>query len=247
MGIFLLIVAGLIAWFFISAMNRAKTRMAYADAQEAKREIAELDREPHLKPSWIKVGASQEEFLQGALLLAERNGTPVSYGGLYFTEEDKVDELMHYIALLERRGSSFTDQKIAATRFISERFQGLPAVIREHYEQTTTVADKNLKPNWAANRKVVNTFVSDMYALVEGRSIPPTFFTGLMADDEAISEMMHRMALVQFEGGSFGDQKDAAGQWVFDRWLVLPRDQQEPFMDQHFKNMMGSAYKPPAA
>jgi len=241
MGIFLLIVAGLIAWFFISAMNRAKTRMAYADAQEAKREIAELDREPYLKPSWVNVDNSREEFLQGALLLAERNGTPVSFGGLYFTEEDEVDELLHYIALLQRRGSSFTDQKIAATRFISERLQGLPSVIQDHYRETTVASVGHLKPNWAGIRKITNAFVSDMYILVEARSIPPTFFTSLMADDEAISEMMHTMALTQFEGGSFDDQKEAAGQWVFDRWLVLPRDDQEPFMDQHFKSMMGSA------
>lgn len=246
MGIFLLIVAGLIAWFFISAMNLAKRRMAYADAQEAKPEIAGLDGERYLKPTWVDVGDSQRDFLQRALLLAERNGTPISYGGLYFTERDKVDELLHFIALLQRRGGSFSDQKIAASTFITERFEGLPAAIQEHYYQSTTVAEKTLKPNWAGIRKMVNHFIEGMYVVVERRTIPPKFFTDLTAEPEAISEMMHAMALVQFEGGSFEDQKEAAGQVVFERWLVLPQDQQKPYRDQQFKDMMGSAYRPPA-
>lgn len=245
MIIFLLIIAGLVAWFFISAMNRAKTRMAYADAQEAERALAELDGAPHLKPSWVNVENSQQEFLYGALMLAERNGTPVSYGGLYFTEKDKIDELLHYVAVIQRQGGSFTDQKIAATRFISERFEGLPTVIQEHYQQSEMVAEKNLKPNWAKNRTMVNAFARDMPAIVERRSIPPSFFVALTENDDAISEMMHAMALVQFESGSFEEQKEAAGQVVFDHWLVLPSDQQKPFRDEHFKSMMDSARRPP--
>lgn len=246
MGIFLLIIAGLVAWFFISAMNRAKTRMAYADQQMALREAAELDVKPNLKPSWIKVGDSQQDFLHGAIMLAERNGTPISFGRLYFTEEDKVDELLNYIGLLQRGGSSFTDQKVAATRFITERFERLPDAIQEHYQQSPTVAEKNMKPNWAGIRKMVTTFVADMSAIVEGRSIPPSFFVALTEDPAAISEMMHAMALVQFEGGSFEDQKEAAGQVVFDRWLVLPNEEREPYMQENFRRLMGDAYRPPA-
>lgn len=149
MGFFLLIIAGLVAWFFISAMNRAKRRMAFADQRMA-----------------------------------------------------------------------------------------------QHHMDTT--ADRDLIPTWARSRPNVNAFVEAMYVLVEGRSVPPTFFTGMMEDPEVIAELMHYIALVEREGASMSDQRAAAAQFVFERWLVLPHDQQEPFMDSHIRKMMGSAYRTPA-
>lgn len=68
----------------------------------------------------------------------------------------------------------------------------------------------------------------------------------MMEDPEVIAELMQYITLVEREGASVSDQRAAAAQSVFERWLVLPHDQQEPFMDSHIRNMMGSAYRTPA-
>ena len=133
MGFFLLVIAGLVAWFFISAMNRAKRRMAYADAQAAKRELAEAEGAPHRKPTWVGDRDRMEIVVNGVLNWSLHNGIPVSFASTYFTEQDKIGELMHYLALLERRGSRLTDQQIAAGEFIAGKFIILPMATKKPF------------------------------------------------------------------------------------------------------------------
>lgn len=240
MGIFLLIVVGLVAWFFISAMNRAKTRMAYADVQDAQRQIAQLESEPHLAPSWVHSRDRQEEFVHGTLKLAERNGTPLPFGSLYFTEEDKVTEIMHFIALLERRGSNFTDQKIAATRFISERFLGLPTVVQEYYVEQGTAGVESAShgmPTWAQD-KPIDAFVEGMNVLLRARSVPPTYFAALMTDAETVVEIMKVMADAERDGASLEYQRTTAALLVQSRWLQLSEQDRKRIALEDFRKVM---------
>lgn len=117
MGFVLLIVAVLVAWFLISAMNRAKTRMAYADQREAMRELEEMEGKPHLHPSWYSNVGRLREFLHGSARLAERRGVP-----LEFTQDAVTIAFFHYIALLERKGSSFTAQQIAGADYLENQW-----------------------------------------------------------------------------------------------------------------------------
>lgn len=126
MAIVLLIIAGLVAWFFLSAINRAKTRMAYADQQAAKREIRDEGGEPFLKPSWAANRDRVEEFVTGQVKLAQRSGVSIAFTSHVLRDPDTQAELMHYLTLLERRGSGFTSQQVAAGQWISERYLLLP-------------------------------------------------------------------------------------------------------------------------
>lgn len=134
MGIFLLIVAGLVAWFFISAMNRAKTRMAYADRRQAERELNSLDRAPYLSPTWALNQARLEMFLRGATKLVERDGVPVEFVRDLTTSSEGLRRLMHYIALLERQGSSFTFQQIAGAEYYLHQWLELPVAESVQYK-----------------------------------------------------------------------------------------------------------------
>lgn len=118
MGFVLLLVVGLVAWFSISAVNRAKTRMAYADQREAERTMENMEGEPHLKPTWVQDRERLREFAHAAARLSERRGVPVEYFQHLFSDDARINRLMHFITLLERRGSGLTAQKIAAADYV---------------------------------------------------------------------------------------------------------------------------------
>ena len=125
MGIFLLIIAGLIAWVVFAGMAKGKARMAYADRRDAEREMAEADFEPHLVPSWSLDNAKLREFVVPVMGLAERRGVPMVYVQDLLSDGGS-HQLMHLIALLERRGTSLTDQKIAAVDYIFDKWVVVP-------------------------------------------------------------------------------------------------------------------------
>jgi hypothetical protein len=126
-GFFLLIIAGLVAWFFISAASRAKMRMAYADQRAAERELDELTVEPHLKPTWALRQDGLREFAYAAGRLCERRGVPLEFFQHLSADDGWTNGLMHYIALLERRGNSFTAQKIAAADYVVSQWFLIPS------------------------------------------------------------------------------------------------------------------------
>ena len=134
MGVFLLIVAGLIAWFFISAMNKAKTRMAYADRRQAERELNSLDRTPYLSPTWVLDDARLKMFLGGATKLAERDGVAIEFVRDQMTSSDGLRRLMHYIALIEQQGGSFLDQQTAGAEYLVKAWLFQPVADTVRYK-----------------------------------------------------------------------------------------------------------------
>lgn len=62
MGIFLLIVAGFVAWVVIAGITKANRRMAYADQKDAERELKTLKGEPQLMPTWAMKPGRLREF-----------------------------------------------------------------------------------------------------------------------------------------------------------------------------------------
>lgn len=78
MGFFLLIIAGLVAWFFISAMNRAKRRMAFADQRMAQHHMeATTDRD--LIPTWARSRPNVNAFVEATSVLVEGRSVPPTF------------------------------------------------------------------------------------------------------------------------------------------------------------------------
>nr|WP_315054365.1 hypothetical protein [uncultured Brevundimonas sp.] len=126
MGFFLLLLLGVGVWFFVSGMAKAKARMAYADDKDARRIMADDPRLPHLTPTWYSNRDRVGEFTNALIKSAQRGKYPVSFVVNYIRDDDAVRELMHYVALLEERGSGFLSQQSAAVSHVQERFFLLP-------------------------------------------------------------------------------------------------------------------------
>lgn len=229
----LLLIAGLIAWVVISGVTKANSRMAYADRKDAERELKAIEGEPHLMPSWAMKSGSLREFFARVREVLQGREVPRHYVEGVIADDLEYHRILHFVTLLERRKGGWSAQVIAAADYIFDKW-----VAQECHRVGM--------PTWGLSKPNVDRFIEQMYQLVEERSIPPTFFTALMADSDAIGELMERVVLSEREGASLAEQRAAAGQFVFDRWLVLPSEQQKPFMDAYLKNLIGSAYRRPA-
>ena len=132
MVVVLLIIAGLVAWFFIAAIARANARLAYADQRGAELELDEID-EPHLKPTWSFRQDRLREFVHALGTLAQRRMVPQRYVQELLDDEDFIARLMHLAAIMDRRGSSFSAQKIAAADYVSGEWLNVPVNLRAGY------------------------------------------------------------------------------------------------------------------
>ena len=112
MAFVLLIIAGLVAWFFIAAAAKGKVRHAEAEQRAVRKIMDGLTEEPNQRPTWAKNRDGLREFVYAVGKLGERRGMPLEF--FQQLDDSEINWLMHYLAILERRGASFTDQKIAA-------------------------------------------------------------------------------------------------------------------------------------
>lgn len=231
MGLFLLIVGGLIAWVVVAGVTKANRRMAYADQKAVERELKAVEDDPHMMPTWLQKPGRLREFLARVEATLRSREVPPRFVERILGDDLEYHRIMHLVALLERRKGGLSAQVTAAADFIWDKW-----VAQELHRVGL--------PTWGRSKEDVDRFVKDMYALVEERSIPPTFFTALMANPDAIAELMRCVVTAERQGASLAGQKAAAGQFVFDRWLVLPEDQKKPFMDDYLKDLIGSAYRP---
>jgi len=233
LGLFLLIIAGLIAWIVVAGITKANRRMAYADQKAAERELKAVEDDPHLMPTWLQKPGRLREFLARVETTLRSREVPPQFVERIIGDDLEYHRIMHLVALLERRNGGLPAQVTVAADYVWDKW------VTEELHRVGL-------PTWGRHTEDVDRFVEDMYALVEERSIPPTFFTGLMADPDAIAELMRYVVAAERRGASLDGQKATAGQFVFDRWLVLPEDQKKPFMDDYLKDLIGSAYKPSA-
>ena len=125
-GIFLLIIAGLVAWFFISAMNRAKARMAYADAQMAERAFAGI-------PTWARSKPKVDRFVEEMYALVEERAIARGFFTDLMTDPAAIDEVMLAMADAERAGALLDDQKAAAVDFVAVCWAKLNTEEQERY------------------------------------------------------------------------------------------------------------------
>nr|WP_313427066.1 hypothetical protein [Brevundimonas diminuta] len=135
MGFVLLIVAGLVAWLFISAAIKGKVRDAEAEQREVQRIMSGLKEAPSQKPTWAGSRDSLREFVHAVGRLGERRGIPLEF--FQQLDESKISWLLHYLAILERRGASFTNQKIAAVDHLTTEWFALPM----HHQVALTSAE----------------------------------------------------------------------------------------------------------
>ena len=126
MGIILLIIVGVVGYVVIKGVMKANARMAYADQQAAMREVRDHPEMAARMPSWTADKDRLEQFIYAQMKWAETSGLSVSYAAHVFTDPESVDELMGYLAALERRGTSFVGQGVAAGEWITKRFIVLP-------------------------------------------------------------------------------------------------------------------------
>jgi hypothetical protein len=108
----------LIAYFgflVASRVLKAKERMHYADTQRALRHI---ETAPPERPSWGSNKHTIEVFSYSLTKMATRNEVPAAYVNTIFQELEFIKKIMSLVAALERSGSSFVEQQMAAADFV---------------------------------------------------------------------------------------------------------------------------------
>ncbi len=228
MGIFLLIVAGLVAWFFISAINRANRRMAYADQKDAERELKGLQGEPQLMPSWAMKPGRLREFMARVEITLRSREVPAQFIETVLGDNLEYHRIMHFVALLERRNGGSTAQVTAAADYIFDKW-----VAHEYHKVGL--------PTWGRSKSEVDAFISEVKAVLKERQIAPPFFAAFLDDPAAIEKMMRGVTDAEHAGASRDDQVKVAAQVVTDRWTVLPSEERDRLWQQDFADLMRAA------
>lgn len=228
MGIFLLIVAGLVAWFFIAAMSKANRRMAYADQKEAERELKAVEDDPQMMPTWLlKPGQFRDFWMRVAQELTDRQ-VPQPFAERMFNNDLEYHRIMHLVALLERRNGGFKAQVNAAADYVFDKW------VTQEYHKVGL-------PTWGRSKPDVDKFVTDVSVALKTRSVAPPFFKAQMEDTGAIEEMMGAVTEAERVGASREDQVVVAAEIITDHWEALPQEDQDRLWAQDFKDVMRAA------
>lgn len=228
MGFFLLIIAGLVAWFFISAMNRAKRRMAYADQQSAARELSALQGEPELMPTWLMRPGHLREFLARVEVTLRSREVPAQFVERVLADDLEYHRIMHLVALLERRNGGLTAQVTAAADYVWDKW-----VAQELHRVGL--------PTWGRNKSEVDAFITEVGVVLKDRSIAPPFFRAVMDEPDSIEKLMQEVIKAERGGASRENQVMVAAQVVTDRWVVLPKEEQDRLWHQDFQDVLRAA------
>lgn len=214
MGLFLLIVLGLIAWFVVSAVMKANGRMAYADQKNAERELKALEGEPHLMPSWAMKPGRLRDFFTMVSETLQKQGMPKSYIDKAIADDLEYHRILHLVTLVERRKGGMTAQFSAAADYIWDKW-------------VTQELRRVGLPTWAHNKAEVDAFIAEVGAILKDRSIAPSFSKAFMAASDNVEKMMQEVTKAEEEGGSREDQVMVAALLVIDRWERLPSEEQD--------------------
>lgn len=228
LGIFLLIVAGLVGWFFWSAISRGNRRMAYSDQKDAEREMKGLVGEPQLMPTWAMKPGRLREFMARVEMTLRAREVPAEFIETVLADDLEYHQIMHFVALLERRNGGFTAQVTAAADYVFDKW------VAHEYRKVGL-------PTWGRSRSDVDKFVTDVSVASKERSVAPPFFKSLMEDPGAIEKMMRAVAESEGEGASRADQVQVAAQIVTEHWADLPKEEQDRLWRQDFKDVLREA------
>ena len=127
MGFVLILVLVLLAFIFVRAILKTKVRQHDADEQSARRELAKHHNAGGvaLRPSWFMTQDKMEMFEIATTQLSRTRGIPVTWVMRVFLDGALRDTMFSFVAQMEREGSSFTEQQLAAYKFISETWAKL--------------------------------------------------------------------------------------------------------------------------
>lgn len=119
-------VLGLVGWVLIAGVSKGKARRAEAEQRSVLQIMNDLREEPNQKPNWAHDRNRLREFAHAVGRLAERRGVPLEFIQQFLAEDASIHWLMHYMAILERRGVSFAAQEIAAADHILSQWFLIP-------------------------------------------------------------------------------------------------------------------------
>lgn len=228
MGFFLLIIAVLVAWFFISAISRANRRMAYADQKDAERELKASHDDPHLMPTWAMKPGRTREFMARVEIISSSRQVPAQFVEMIYRDGLEYHRIMHFVALLERRNASTSAQATAAADYIFDKW-----VAHEYHKVGL--------PTWGRDKSELSAFINEVKTDLKERKVAPPFFVAFLDDSAAIEAMMRAVTDAEHSGSSRADQVAAAAQVVTDRWISLPKEEQDRLWSQDFSNIMREA------
>lgn len=114
----LIVIVGVVAWYFLKAAALGMARHGQAEQRAVTRIMDEMDDEPSQKPTWAHDREKLGEFAHAVGRLSERRGVPLEYYQHFLAENAAINRLMHYMAILQRRGGTFAAQEIAAADYI---------------------------------------------------------------------------------------------------------------------------------
>lgn len=140
MEIVILVIVGLLTWYFLKNYWRSRNAMYITNVNLAKRKFDELDPSKAMLPSWRDNDKKIEEFIETVVLLTGSLGVPTEFYTSVSKEEanpnvsefiiDRVD-MVTIAALIEREGASFNEQISGVVDVIKTKWSGTPKNIRQ--------------------------------------------------------------------------------------------------------------------